>query len=58
MSFEMQFALDPAKNALLLQYARNGLNFHLSPERGLVPEPSSTLLAGLLSSLFLFRRKR
>jgi hypothetical protein len=58
MSLEMQFAVDPAKNAQLLQYARNGLNFHLSPERGLVPEPGSAALLGLFSAMFLLRRKR
>lgn len=62
MSVEMQFALDPAKNQLILDAARNGLDFHLSPDRGLipdlVPEPSSTLLFGLLATLGLLRRKR
>ncbi len=58
MSFEFQFAVDPTNNALIVDYARNGLEMHLSPERGLVPEPSSSVLIGLSSMLFLFRRKR
>jgi hypothetical protein len=58
MSFEMQFALDPAKNQQLITLARNGLNFHLSPERGLIPEPSSAMLAALAAMLALGRRRR
>lgn len=62
MSVEMQFALDPVKNAAVVAAARNGLDFHLSPDRGLipalVPEPSSTLLFGLVAVIGLFRRKR
>ena len=58
MSFEFQFAVDPTNNAQIVAYARNGLEMHLSPERGLVPEPSSSVLIGLSSMLFLFRRKR
>jgi len=62
MSVEMKFALDPVKNAQVVAAARNGLDFHLSPDRGLipqlVPEPSTTLLFGLLSTIGLFRRKR
>lgn len=62
MSVEMQFALDPVKNAAVIAAARNGLDFHLSPDRGLipdlVPEPSTTLLFGLLSVMGLLRRKR
>jgi hypothetical protein len=62
MSVELQFALDPVKNQLILDAARNGLNFHLSPDRGLipdlVPEPSTTMLFGLLSAIGLLRRRR
>ncbi len=62
MSVEMQFAVDPVKNQLILDAARNGLDFHLSPDRGLIPdlipEPGTTLLFGLLSTLGLFRRRR
>jgi hypothetical protein len=61
MSFEFQFALDSATNAELLGYVRNGIEFHLSPERGLlVPEPGSiTLFAGLFglaSCCLLYKR--
>jgi len=62
MSVELQFALDPVKNQAIIDAARNGLNFHLSPDRGLipdlVPEPSTTMLFGLLSTIGLLRRKR
>ena len=61
MSVEMQFALDPTKNNQLIQAARNGINVHLSPDRGLtsiVPEPSTTLLLGFLSVAGLVRRRR
>jgi len=62
MSFEFQFAIDENGNSqgeALVALARNGLEFHLSPERGLtVPEPSSSLLIGLSSLAFLLRRKR
>ncbi len=62
MSIELQFALDPTKNAAIVAAARNGLDIHLSPDRGLipplVPEPSTTLLFGLLSVIGLLRRKR
>lgn len=62
MSVEMQFALNPTQNAAVVAAARNGLDFHLSPDRGLippmVPEPSTTLLFGLLTTIGLLRRKR
>jgi len=62
MSFELQFEVDAVKNQQIIELARNGLDYHLSPERGgfatQVPEPSSTLLVGLLSGLCLLRRKR
>ena len=59
MSFELQFEVNAADNAKILELARNGLDYHLSPERGLaIPEPSTSLLVGLLSSVFLLRRKR
>ena len=63
MAFEYQFALDPAENNALLDVVRDGgvIEYHLSPERGLVPtqvpEPSSALLA-MLGGLSLLRRKR
>jgi len=64
MAFEYQFALDNSRNNELLDVVRNGglIEYHLSPERGLmptqVPEPSSTLLIGLSSIAFILRRKR
>ncbi len=57
MSFEFQFALNTPMNDELLVYARNGLEFHLSPDRGLVPEPTTLSLLGL-GALALFRRRR
>lgn len=70
MGFELMFELDAAKNQLVIDSLANGLDFHLSPDRGLippdnppvppcfVPEPSSALLlVGGLSGL-LFRRRR
>lgn len=62
MSFEMKFELnqDGSADAMaLVNFARdNGLELHLSPERGLVPEPSSSLLLVLSSAFLLIRRKR
>ena len=62
MSVEMQFKLDPVQNAAVVAAARNGIDFHLSPDRGLipplVPEPSTSLLFGVLATLSLLRRKR
>lgn len=62
MSVEMQFALNPEQNAAVIAAARNGLNFHLSPDRGLipalVPEPTTPLLFGLLGVMGILRRKR
>jgi hypothetical protein len=62
MSVEMQFAVDPVKNQLILDAARRGLDFHLSPDRGLIPElipePGTTLLFSLLSIMGLLRRRR
>ena len=63
MSFELMFKVDAEDNAKIIELARNGLDYHLSPERGgtstqVVPEPSSTLLVGLLSCLCLLIRRR
>lgn len=64
MVFELQFDLDVEKNAAILALARNGLEFHLSPERYEEPEgPSvvlepSTAILGLIESVLMFRRKR
>jgi len=62
MSVEMQFRLDPVQNEAVVAAARNGINFHLSPDRGLipelVPEPTTSLLFGVLATLSLLRRKR
>jgi hypothetical protein len=60
MSFEFQFELDSAQNNALLALFDNGIEFHLSPERGLnpVPVPSTMLLlcSGLIG-LAGFRKK-
>ena len=63
MSFEFQFAKDTAVNSALLGFIRNGIEFHLSPERGLpisVPEPASILIFafGLAGLGFVTRRRR
>lgn len=62
MSVEMKFAYDPVKNAQVVAAARNGLDYHLSPDRGLiptqVPEPGSALLLGMVASLGFLRRRR
>lgn len=64
MAFEYRFTLDSAENNELLDVLRNGgiIEYHLSPERGLVPtqvpEPSSALLVATTSFIFLLRRKR
>lgn len=57
MSFEFQFTLDTLTNDELLGYARNGLEFHLSPERGLVPEPATVLLLAFGGIMALKRRR-
>lgn len=56
MSFELVFAIDE-KDSILTALG-NPIDLHTSPERGLVPEPSSTLLLGLASMGMLLRRKR
>lgn len=57
MSFEFAFELDGATNEELLGFIRNGIEFHLSPERGLIPAPSSVAMLGL-GGLTLARRRR
>lgn len=57
MSFEFQFAIDSDLNDELLGYVRNGIEFHLSPERGLVPAPGALALLGM-GGLVLARRRR
>ena len=61
MSFEFKFALNPdgsSDGEQLVTAAANGLEVHLSPELGLVPEPSSSLLMLLSGGLLLARRCR
>jgi hypothetical protein len=61
MSFELMFELDAIQNAALLDIVRNGVEFHLSPERGLttvVPLPTTAAMAGLGLAGIGFRRRR
>jgi len=63
MSFEFQFALDGVMNEQILEYARNGIEFHMSPDRGLeinvVPLPSAAIAGlGMLAGLGAYRRIR
>ena len=62
MSIEMQFAVNADNNKKVIELARNGLDVHLSPSRGLmpdtVPEPGSALLVGLSGALLAIRRRR
>ena len=59
MSFEFQFVLDSAKNEALITLFDNGIEFHLSPERGSpVPIPGAVYLLGSgLIGLAGIRRK-
>lgn len=63
MAFEYKFELDATQNQALLDNTIL-IHYHLSPERGLdptqvlVPEPSSSLLIGLVGMLSMLRRKR
>ncbi len=64
MSFEFKFEIDPAANNAFLALFDNGIEFHLSPERGLqpavVPLPASLpfLVAGLGALGLVARRRR
>lgn len=55
MSFEFQFEVDKVMNSELLGFISNGIEFHLSPERGLIPAPGALALLGLGA---LGRRRR
>ena len=58
MSFEFMFALNGAENEAILDLIRNGIEFHMSPERGLpVPTPGSLALFGF-GGLGMTRRRR
>lgn len=55
MSFEFQFEVDKVMNSELLGFIGNGIEFHLSPERGLIPAPGAL---ALLAVAGLARRRR
>ena len=59
MSFEFQFEIS-SQNAAILGFVRNGIEFHLSPERGLspnvIPEPGSFLVFGGIFGLAYCRQ--
>jgi hypothetical protein len=61
MAFELKFDLDTTANQELLD-SIDIIQYHLSPERGLVPtqvpEPSGTLLLGITATVGILRRKR
>ncbi|NWK55354.1 PEP-CTERM sorting domain-containing protein [Verrucomicrobiaceae bacterium N1E253] len=67
MAFEFQFAVDAVDNAQIVQYMTdNGIELHLSPERGLLPddpgpnplpEPGTAMLSAL-GILLMFRRRK
>ena len=63
MAFEFKFDLDTTANQELLD-SIDIIEYHLSPERGLVPtqvlipEPSSSLMLSLVAMIGLLRRKR
>ncbi len=63
MSFELMFNVSSQNQQLVDYIVNNGLDFHLSPERGLltndnVPEPTSLLLFGGLCGLGGLGRRR
>ena len=58
MSYEFKFAIDQIQNEAILDLVRNGIELHLSPERGLpVPTPGSLALLGL-GGLGMIHRRR
>lgn len=67
MSYEMMFELDPVANQLVIDSLANGIDFHLSPDRGgagllppaiVIPEPSVMGLIGSAGIILLLRRRR
>lgn len=61
MAFEYKFELDATANQALLDSIVL-IEYHLSPERGLVPtqvpEPTAPLLVGIAAAIGILRRKR
>jgi len=58
MSYEFKFTLNATENEAILELIRNGIELHLSPERGLpVPTPGSLALLGL-GGMGMIRRRR
>ena len=63
MSFEFQFEVSSQNQQLVDYIVNNGLDFHLSPERGLltgnnVPEPTAMMIWGVLGMAGLGLRRR
>ena len=58
MSFEFQFDLDAVENQAFLDLFSNGLQFHLSPERGLAQVPEPNALGMMLVGMITFTSRR